>query len=107
MSRATGAWRDAAWAQVVLWFVALNILDLGLTLHLVSRGAVEMNPVMARLLEAGWGYATTFKLVVTAGVAVGLWLGRRHRLVRRTGVAFLVIFGLVLAHMLVGLWMAA
>jgi hypothetical protein len=105
MTRA-GAWRDADWAQVVLWFVALNILDLGLTLHLVARGAVEMNPVMAHLLDAGWEYATTFKLVVTFGVAVGLWSGRRHRVVRQTGVAFLVIFAAVLTHMLVGLWMA-
>ena len=98
-------WRDADWAQVVLWFVALNVLDLGLTLHLIARGATEMNPVMAQLLEAGWHYAATFKLVVTAGVAAGLWFGRRHRLVRHTGIAFLVVFGAVLAHQMVGVWM--
>jgi hypothetical protein len=103
---AAGAWRDVGWAQVVAWFVALNLADLFLTLHLVSRGATEMNPVMAGLLDAGWGHATAFKVAVTLGVAAGLWLGRGHRLVRTTGLAFVAIFGLVVAYQLIGMQVA-
>jgi len=100
-----GAWRQVGWAHVVLWFVALNLADLGLTLHLVARGATEMNPLMAHLLEAGWHHAAAFKVAVTIAVAVGLWAGRRHRLVRHTGVAFLGVYALVVAYQLVGMSM--
>lgn len=92
---------DADWFQVVLWFVALNVLDLGLTLHLIARGAEEVNPVMAWLLAAGWGWAAAFKGAATAAVAAGLWFGRRHLLVRRVGVAFLALFALVTAYQVV------
>lgn len=97
---------DVDWAQVVMWFVALNLLDLGLTLHLIARGAREMNPIMAGLLDAGWQYAAAFKGVVTAGVAAGLWMGREHRLVRVAGLAFLAVFALLLAYQLIDLWVA-
>lgn len=95
---------DADWAQVVMWFVALNVLDLGMTLHLVGRGAREMNPIMAALLDAGWEWAALFKVVTTTGVAAGLWLGRRHLLVRRTGIAFVVLFAAVALYQIVDVW---
>lgn len=97
---------DRDWSVVVMWFVALNVLDLGMTLHLVERGAVEMNPVMASLLSAGWEWAAAFKGAVTVGVAAGLWLGRRHQFVRRTGIAFVGLLGLVMVYQLVDLWVA-
>lgn len=97
---------DPDWAVVVMWFVALNSLDLGLTLHLIGQGAVEMNPIMATLLDAGWEWAAAFKAVTTAGVAAGLWLGRRHLLVRRTGVAFVVFFAALTVYQVVNVWMA-
>ena len=102
----TTRFADADWFQVVLWFVALNVLDLGLTLHLVARGAEELNPVMAWLLAAGWGWAAAFKVAATAAVAAGLWFGRRHLLVRRVGVAFLVLFALVTAYQVIDLVVA-
>ncbi|HAX81683.1 MAG TPA: hypothetical protein DCY40_03825 [Actinobacteria bacterium] len=98
---------DRDWALVVMWFVALNVLDLGLTLHLVDRGAVEMNPVMAALLDGGWGWAAAFKLVTSAGVAAGLWVGRRHLLVRRTGIAFLILLAAITVYQVVDVWVAA
>ena len=97
---------DAPWAQVVLCFVALNVLDLALTLHRIGRGAVEMNPVMAGMLDAGWHWAAAYKMAVTFGVAVGLWVGRDHRLVRRAGVGFVVLFAVVAAYQLGGVWVA-
>ena len=97
---------DVGWAQVVLWFIALNILDLGLTLHLVARGAREMNPIMAAFIEAGWEWAAVFKAVATAGVAFGLWRWRRHQMVRRTGIAFVVLFAAIIVYQLVDVWAA-
>lgn len=89
---------DTGWAQVILWFAALNVLDLGLTLHLIARGATEMNPIMATLLDAGWQWAALYKLSLTLLVATGLWVGRAHRLVRRAGVAFVVLFVAIIAY---------
>lgn len=97
---------DRDWALVVWWFLALNILDLGLTLHLVERGAVEMNPLMAALLDSGWEWAAVFKVVTSTGVAVGLWLGRRHLVVRRTGSAFLILLGSITLYQVIDVWAA-
>ena len=94
------------WALVVLWFVSLNVLDLGLTLHLVNQGAVEMNPIMSTLLEVGWRWAGLFKILTTAAVATGLWLGRRHLLVRRTGIAFVAFFALLITYQVFDVWAA-
>jgi hypothetical protein len=97
---------DRNWVLVVACFVVLNVADLGLTLHLVSRGASELNPVMARLLEAGWAWAAGFKVIMTLGVAAGLWFGRGHLLVRRTGVAFLMLFAAITAYQVIDLGVA-
>ena len=97
---------DGGWALVVLWFVALNMLDLGLTLHLVNQGAVEMNPIMSALLETRWESAALFKVLTTTAVAAGLWFGRRHLLVRRTGIAFVAFFVLLIAYQVIDVWMA-
>ena len=106
MTTATTRMPSSAWARVVLWFVSLNVLDLGLTVHLVNNGAVEMNPIMSTLLDAGWGWAAMFKALTTAAVAAGLWFGRRHLLVRRTGVAFVVFFAVLIAYQVIDVWAA-
>jgi hypothetical protein len=98
---------DAGWAQVVLWFIALNVLDLGLTLHLIGQGAVEMNPVMATMLDAGWEWAAVYKASLTGLVALGLWFGRAHRLVRRAGIAFVVLFVAIIAYEILDVVVAA
>lgn len=95
---------ERAWAGLIGCFVALNVLDLALTAHLISRGAVELNPIMAMLLDSGWQAAAGLKASVTLGVAVGLWWGRDHRLVRRTGVGFVVLFAAITAYQTLGVW---
>lgn len=97
---------DREWILVVAAFVALNAADLGLTFLIVARGAAELNPVMAHLLDAGWEWAAASKAVVTLGVAAGLWFGRDHLLVRRTAVAFVVLFAVITAYQVVDLGMA-
>ncbi len=73
------------------------------TLTLLDRGATELNPVMAALLEAGPIWAVLFKLAVTAAVAAGLWWGRRHRLVRIAGLGFVAALSVVVAYEMVNL----
>jgi hypothetical protein len=94
------------WAVVVIGFIVLNVLDFGLTLHLIGQGAFEMNPIMAELLDAGWKWGAGFKAATTAGVAAGLWLGRRHLLVRRTGVAFIGLFAVLTVYQVVNVLVA-
>lgn len=98
---------DRDWGLVVGWFVALNILDLGLTLHLISQGAEEMNPIMAILLDTGWEWAALYKMSLTLLVATGLWFGRAHRIVRRAGVAFVALFVAITLYQVLDVWVAA
>ena len=87
----------------MLWFIALNVADLGMTMRLVDLGAVELNPAMAAALDAGWPWAATLKGSMTFGVAAGLWFGRRHRIVRRAGAAFVAVLAVLMIYQLVDL----
>jgi hypothetical protein len=85
-------------------FIGLNAADLGMTYRLVDLGAVELNPVMASALGAGWMWAIGLKGLITIGVAAGLWFGRRHRIVRRAGMAFVGVFAVLALYQLVNIW---
>src|ERR1044071_5566888 len=41
--------------MAVVGLIALNIADLVLTRHLLDRGGVEANPLMALFIAGGWG----------------------------------------------------
>ncbi len=51
----------------VVGLVALNALDLILTRHLLARGAVEANPLMALVIGGGWGIAIKLGVPILAG----------------------------------------
>ncbi|MCH7586268.1 MAG: hypothetical protein IH941_14110 [Acidobacteria bacterium] len=95
---------DRAWFYLVLLFIGLNAVDLGMTYRLVDLGAVELNPVMASALGTGWMWAIGLKGSITIGVAAGLWFGRRHRIVRQAGVAFVGVFAVLALYQLVNVW---
>ena len=95
---------DRVWFYLVLMFIGLNAVDLGMTYHLVDLGAVELNPIMASALGAGWMWAIGLKGSITIGVAAGLWFGRRHRIVRQAGVAFVGVFAVLALYQLVNIW---
>ncbi len=95
---------DRAWLYLIMVFIALNAVDLGMTYRLVDLGAVELNPIMASALGAGWMWAIGLKGSITIGVAAGLWFGRRHRLVRQAGVAFVAVFAVLALYQLVNIW---
>jgi hypothetical protein len=54
---------------VALAIVALNLLDVVLTLRHLELGAVELNPLMQPLIDRGWGaFAAGKHFLVGAGV---------------------------------------
>ncbi|MCH7585378.1 MAG: hypothetical protein IH941_09515 [Acidobacteria bacterium] len=95
---------DRAWLYLVLVFIGLNAVDLGMTYRLIDLGAVELNPIMAAALGAGWMWAIGLKGSITIGIAAGLWLGRRYRIVRRAGVGFIGVFAVLVLYQLVNTW---
>jgi hypothetical protein len=82
--------------------VALEIADLLLTLRALSRGATEVNPLLAGLLSVSPVLAGAVKLSIAAAVATGLWLLRRYR--RSLDAALLLTAGLavLLGYHLIG-----
>jgi len=83
--------------------VALNIVDLVLTRHILARGGTEANPIMSALFEADPAAAAVFKMAVTAGVVGVIWSMRSYRkilqvsLVAAAGFSALVAYQLALA----------
>lgn len=70
-------WYEAHWLAVALTILILSCADALLTLELVSRGAEEINPLMAPLVQgSGHGFAF-WKLGLTSmGVVVLTMLAR-------------------------------
>jgi hypothetical protein len=81
----------------------LSIVDLLLTLAVLRGGAVEVNPVMARLFEYGPGVAAFAKIGVVLPATLGLWLLRRHRAALTTSLVLAAVYGTLVTYELVGL----
>lgn len=64
-------WHSPRVLALVLGILGLSVLDGAFTIVLLSHGAVEINPVMARLLPHGLGWFAAGKLALTgAGLCV-------------------------------------
>ena len=70
----------------IIW---LNSADLYFTAHSLEAGAIEVNPVMAQLLESNAILAGVFKLAIGLAVALGIWILRRYR--RATEAALFIV----------------
>jgi hypothetical protein len=81
----------------------LSILDLYITLTVLRLGAVELNPVMAYLLDLGPVPAAMVKIGLVAAATTGLWLLRRHRAAVATSLLLLTAYGALIAFEFVGL----
>ncbi|MBU1225787.1 MAG: hypothetical protein KJ698_01065 [Actinobacteria bacterium] len=90
-------------ACCALGIAALSAADLLLTWRLISLGAHEVNPVMARLFERGVGSAATLKAPITVAVAGGIWLMRRYRRVLEFSLMALALLAGLVAYQVVGL----
>ncbi len=82
-----------------LFFLAVGImlmsgLDAFMTLQLIDRGMVEINPVMATMLGQGTGYFAISKMLMTGtGILTLVFLARSRFLNRmRTGLLLTVFF---------------
>lgn len=87
------------WHHPWLFFLAvgtmlLSSLDAFMTLLLIERGMVEVNPVMAAVMGHGTAWFAASKLFMTgAGVLVLVYLAKSHFLNRfRTGLFLTMIF---------------
>ena len=95
--------RPAHLAELLVLVNLFSAIDLLITLELLRLGAVEINPIMARLLALGPGPAAVAKLGVVLVATLGLWLLRRHRAALTTAVALVAVYGSLVTFELVGL----
>lgn len=63
----------------ILAIIWLNSADLYFTTRALDAGAVEANPVMARLFENNEVLAGAFKITAGLGAALGIWMLRSYR----------------------------
>ena len=66
-------------------------------------GAVELNPLMAWLIDLGTAPAAVAKIGVVLLATLGLWLLRRHRAALTTAVLLVAVYGSLVTFELVGL----
>jgi hypothetical protein len=94
-------------AELLVLVNLLSVVDLLVTLTVLRRGAVEVNPVMARLFEYGPGVAAFAKIGVVLLATLGLWLLRRHRAALATALVLVAVYGTLVTFELAGLiWLA-
>jgi hypothetical protein len=80
---------------LVIAVFALNLLDAGLTLHHLSAGAVEQNPLMDQLIQWGPLWFLAQKILVVGLCMVALLVHKTFALARRAAYALLVVYGLL------------
>lgn len=78
--------------------VALNGVDLVLTVHLLHGGAVELNPIMARMLDVDVALAAAVKVTLGVAVVAVLWMLRRYRRALEASVVILALLVAVVAY---------
>ncbi len=90
-------------AELLVLINLLSVVDLLVTLSLLRMGAVEVNPIMARLLDYGPGFAAVAKIGIVVAATLGLWFLRRHRAALTTALVLLAVYGSLVTFELVGL----
>lgn len=93
-------WAIAAVLGLVL---ALNALDLVLTVQALDRGAIEANPIMAWLFDQGLPTASAFKLGLGTLVALAIWKLREYRRILELSLVIAGVFTLVFGYHVIGL----
>jgi hypothetical protein len=90
-------------AELLVLINLLSVLDLLLTLSVLRMGAIELNPVMAWLIELGAAPAAAGKIGLVVAATLGLWLLRRYRVALTTTLILLAIYSSLVAFELIGL----
>jgi hypothetical protein len=89
-------------AELLILVNILSALDLFITLNVLRLGAIELNPVMAYLLDLGPLPATFAKVGVMIAATGGLWLLRRHRAALSTALFLVIAYGALVTFEMVG-----
>ena len=95
--------RPALLVELLVLINIFSAIDLLVTIELMRLGAVEINPIMARLFESGPGPAAVAKLGMVLLATLGLWLLRGHRAALTTAVALTAVYGSLITFELVSL----
>jgi Domain of unknown function (DUF5658) len=95
--------RSATLLIVLIGANVLNLADFLMTLHALSSGVAEANPILRGLFDASPWAAGLFKLALVALLSVFIWCYRRFRLLLLTSVGLLGAFILVLVYQVYGL----
>jgi hypothetical protein len=90
-------------AELLILINVLSAVDLFITLNVVNLGAIELNPIMAYLLNLGPLPATLAKVGLMVAATGGLWLLRRHRAALTTALIVLVAYGSLVTFEMVGM----
>lgn len=90
---------DGPWMWVVLAIVAMILLDGAFTLHILSRGGTEVNPIMNWVYWRGAGWFMGVK-VGTAAIALPFLTVHRYFRAATWGAALLLVAysGVMLIH---------
>lgn len=89
-------------AELLILVNLLSALDLVITFNVLRLGAMELNPVMAYLLDLGPLPAALAKLGVMVAATGGLWLLRRYRAALATALVVLAVYGSLVTYEVVG-----
>ncbi len=90
-------WHHPQWLGVAVMILLLSCADAFLTLTLIDRGAYEVNPFMAPLVQGSPLAFTVIKIGLTAGGVVFLTLLARMRAFRHVPIS-LLLYGLLAAY---------
>jgi hypothetical protein len=98
---------DARWLAVAMLIMLLSVGDAFLTLRLMGLGAVEVNPLMARLLDQGSPAFAWLKVALTALGVIVLTVMARLRAFGRlpVSVVLYLILGLYTALIAYEFWL--
>ena len=95
--------QPALLAELLVMINLLSVLDLLITLSVLRMGAIELNPLMAWLIELGTAPAAAAKIGVVLVATLGLWLLRRHRAALTTAVLLFAVYGSLVTFEIIGL----
>ncbi len=95
--------RPALLAELLVMINLLSVIDLLITLSVLRMGAVELNPLMAWLIDLGTAPAAAAKIGVVLVATLGLWLLRRHRAALTTAVLLFAAYGSLVTFEVIGL----
>lgn len=82
----------------VLIVLILSILDAAFTLYHISRGAEELNLLMAYALNLGVGYFFIIKYSITAFGVIVLCIHKNFRYIRQLFIAIITIYTLLIIY---------